>query len=392
MDMKRFVLLTLAFAALAGCTISPRAEKVQYHVCAYIWPSCHDDSLGRTNWEEGMGEWEVISKGTPRFEGHYQPRKPLWGYEMDNDPKVVEKWIDTALSHGVNTFIYDWYWFDHYPYLESALDDGFLKAANCREMEFYILWANHDVPHNYWNYHKWGDDDSILWYGAVDMEDFKTIVHRVVKQYFCQPNYVKIDGCPVFAIFDLKNFISGLGGMDKAREAVDYMRQEVRKAGFPDVHLQLTHGGIPTPLPERVKKIKGMIDTLGFASFAGYNPGGFDKDYVRMNRNGIGIREIWKEELDIPVFPVVAVGWDDTPRFPMKGEESVMHQNATPEQFAKFLKMAKDYADRNAGSQPRFIMINAWNEWIEGSYLLPDEQWGYQYLDAVKSVFGSYKD
>ncbi|MGB4340977.1 MAG: glycoside hydrolase family 99-like domain-containing protein, partial [Dysgonamonadaceae bacterium] len=101
----------------------------QYWVAAYIWPSCHhDERFGDMLWPEGIGEWEVIKKGTPRFEGHYQPRLPLWGYEMDNDPEVVERWIDVAIDHGVNVFVYDWYWFDGGPFLESALNDGFLKA------------------------------------------------------------------------------------------------------------------------------------------------------------------------------------------------------------------------------------------------------------------------
>ena len=36
--------------------------------------------------------------------------------------------------------------------------------------------------------------------------------------------------------------------------------------------------------------------------------------------------------------------------------------------------------------QPRLITINAWNEWVEGSYLLPDMLNGFGYLDAVKKV------
>lgn len=40
---------------------------------------------------------------------------------------------------------------------------------------------------------------------------------------------------------------------------------------------------------------------------------------------------------------------------------------------------------------PPFIMINAWNEWVEGSYLLPDCLNGYGYLEAVRDVFeGKY--
>jgi len=126
--------------------VTPQKPEHGYYVAAYVWPSCHDDPLGRAKlWPEGTGEWEVIKKGTPRFEGHYQPRQPLWGYEMDNDPEVVKKWIDVATSHGVNVFVYDWYWYEGGPFLESALNDGFLKAVNNEKMKFYIMWANHDV-------------------------------------------------------------------------------------------------------------------------------------------------------------------------------------------------------------------------------------------------------
>lgn len=38
---------------------------------------------------------------------------------------------------------------------------------------------------------------------------------------------------------------------------------------------------------------------------------------------------------------------------------------------------------------PKLITINAWNEWVEGSYLEPDERFDMQYLEAVRDVFVS---
>ncbi len=381
--MKRLFTILALVCMLAACT---KQEKKEYIVAAYIWPSCHDDAMGReVLWPDGEGEWEVIKKGNPRFEGHYQPRRPYWGYEHDNDPVVVEKWINTALEYGVNTFVYDWYWYDGKPFLESAINDGFLKAPSNEKMNFYIMWANHNVKRNYWNYHRYGDDTSQLWAGGVDRENFEIVVDRVINQYFKRPNYLKIDGCPVFAIFSLSALMEGLGGEEQAREALAYLREKVREAGFPDVHIQGMSGGPSNPSPEKLDKIVTRVKNLELNSFALYNMGGFNVDYLVHCENAKMIRENLDRDLDVPVFPCVSVAWDDTPRFPHKGEEHVSRYNATPENFAKALRLAKQYADEHTEQIP-LISINAWNEWVEGSYLLPDEVFGFSYLEAVKSV------
>ncbi|MDR1155100.1 MAG: glycoside hydrolase family 99-like domain-containing protein [Bacteroidales bacterium] len=366
--------------------------KPEYIVAAYVWPSCHDDPMGRKFlWGEGIGEWEVIKKGNPRFEGHYQPRQPFFGYEMDNDPKVVERWIDLATSHGVNTFVYDWYWYDGGPYLESALNDGFLGAPNNGKMNFYLMWANHDVKRNYWNWHRYGGDETLLWDARVDWKNFKIIVERVIRQYFTKPNYLKIEGCPVFSIFDIGKLMDSFGGsLEETRKAINYFRDEVKKAGFPDLHLQHNFGGGYFLNPESEKALLERVNSVGFNSVAMYNMGGFHTDYLVHGSNACKIREQWDAVLHVPLFPCVSVGWDDTPRFPAKGKKDVTCDHHTPASFAMLLQKAREYADAHPG-QPKLITINAWNEWVEGSYLLPDMLHGFGYLEAVKKVISDEK-
>ena len=336
-------------------------------------------------WADGDGEWEVIKKGNPRFEGHYQPRQPLWGYEHDDDPRVVERWIDQVLKHGVNTFIYDWYWFMDYPYLEEALDEGFLQAKNNEAMNFYIMWANHTVVRNYWNYHRYGDDRTVLFDPKVNWDQFKTIVDRVIDRYFKRPNYVKIEGCPVMAIFDYGQLVQSFGSIAETRKALDYFRDKAKEAGFPGIHFQMNPGGGYPLNADNTKSLKELIDGLGVNSVAFYNMGGFDCDYMKHGADAIEIRKEWDAALDIPVFPTVSIGWDDTPRFPAKGAQDVTRFHQSPQSFAAFLQVAKEYADSHP-EQPKFVMINAWTEWVEGSYLLPDRKYGFGYLEAVKEV------
>ena len=84
-------------------------------------------------------------------------------------------------------------------------------------------------------------------------------------------------------------------------------------------------------------------------------------------------------------FGHVSVGWDTNPRYPETLKDVV---NSTPADFEKVLRRAKDWCDRNTPpGYPKLISINAWNEWIEGSYLEPDEKYGMGYLEAIRRVF-----
>jgi hypothetical protein len=57
------LLLSAALAVYSCKGDAPKQDQAKTYVCAYVWPSCHDDSLAhRWLWEEGIGEWEVIKQ------------------------------------------------------------------------------------------------------------------------------------------------------------------------------------------------------------------------------------------------------------------------------------------------------------------------------------------
>lgn len=209
-------------------------------VAAYVWPAFSGkDERSWRFWPEKNGEWESVKSSYSKFEGNDWPRKPLWGYQDEADKKVMEQQIEEAVSHGVNVFIYDWYWYDGKPFLENCLKDGFLKAKNKDKMKFYIMWANHDAT-TMWN-KSIADPKNLktVWTGKVDFEEYKKIVKYIIETIFSQPNYYKIDNKPVFSIYDINNFVEGLGGIDKSVYAIEYFRNEVKKYGFEGLHLQL---------------------------------------------------------------------------------------------------------------------------------------------------------
>ena len=387
---KLIVLCTL-LNLLPGCA-ERKGKKVNendYTVAAFYWPAYHYEPLSEFLFPEKTGEWEIIRNAVPKEEGHQQPKVPLWGYQDEANAEDMDLKIKTALEYGVNTFIFDWYWFENEPFLESCINDGFLQANNER-MNFYLMWANHDAT-TYWDV-KNPRVDSVYWEGEVDREQFDIIVKRVISHYFKEPSYLKIEGEPVFCIYELNTLMNGLGGPEKTREALDYFREKTIEAGFPGLHLQ---GILWEALPSTIEGVPGdpiksqddVLSYFGFKSLTNYcwahlqNP---DGDYEVWGDASVNMWNGFREQFSMTYFPNVTVSWDANPRFPFKA--GYIH-NSTPSKFEKYLIRAKNYIDENH-IEPKMITINAWNEWSEGSYLEPDTTWQYGYLEAVRNVFG----
>lgn len=398
--MNRYIIFFFSvIISLSGCNRThtmkedeqkQTAKKQTIDVAAYIWPSCQNEKRSRESlWGEGIGEWEIIKKGTPRFEGHYQPRQPLWGYLMDDDPGVMDLKIEAATSHGVNVFIFDYYWYDGAPFLENSLNEGFLKAKNKDEMSFYLMWANHDVPGNMWNPYRY-KTDSLLYKGNVTEQEYHALVERVITKYFSQPNYYKIDNKPVFSLYNLDELVESFGSLEGARDALKYLEAEAIKAGYDGVHLQMIgkYEHLQPNLGKGYTDVNDIASKLGASSVTMYNMAGDNyrkEDYIGYMANAISLRHAWDSTLTIPFLPCVSVGWDNTPRYLDMGKEAIIHRNNTPESFGAGLIKAKQFLlDRP--DQPQLIIINAWNEWVEGSYLEPDLRWGYGYLNKVKEI------
>ncbi|MDO5571773.1 MAG: glycoside hydrolase family 99-like domain-containing protein [Bacteroidales bacterium] len=391
MKKSRIVILLLIAFSLNIYSQKKDVKTQKYDVAAFLYPAyASDDQRLRPFWPWGIGEWETVMTMQNRYPGHYWNRKPLWGYINEADPSVMEMEIEQASSHGVNVFIFDWYWYDGRPFMETTLDNGFLKAKNSDKMKFYLMWANHDAL-NLWDTRlaKY-NEDNIIWTGKIDRDEFEKICKRNIEKYFKLPSYYKIDGKPVFMIYDIPQLIAGLGGVDRTIDALNWFKEETKRAGFPGLDLQITmwvinvnYSGIDGSKSENPQN--DFVNKLGFTSATHYQ----FVHFTDVNRSYPDIMSDVEKEwaridsvFDVVYYPHVSVGWDNSPR---TGKSAVMRDN-TPENFEKALISARDYLDRHPEQTP-LITINSWNEWTETSYLMPDNVYGYGYLDAVKNVF-----
>ena len=386
------VMGSIVFAGEKKSTEAPKVTK-KYDVAAYVWPSYHPDERAKIFWPMGIGEWETVMKNKSKYEGHQQPRYPLWGYVNEADPYVMEMEINAAADHGVNVFIYDWYWYDGLPFLEGCLNNGYLKAKNNSRVKFYLMWANHDVNLT-WDKRNAGlPNNAILWKGGVDRTQFEVICHRVIEKYFSQPTYYTVDGKPSFMIYELNTLIHGLGGVAQTKDALEWFRKETVKAGFKGLDLQVTirkSGSKVTGIAgDNIGNQASTLNDMGFDGLTHYQFCHFtdiNKDYMEIMKDVVGEWGALEKENSKPYYPHVSVGWDNNPRFEMFRAGVV--KNNTPENFEKALRMAKDYVDNHPKQAP-LITINSWNEWTETSYLEPCTMYGYGYLEAVKRVFGN---
>ena len=111
-------------------------------IAAYVYPGWHPIPERDVGFHPGFTEWDLVAGCAPRFPGHAQPRVPLLGAYDDRDPVEVGRRVSLARAHGVDAFVYGFFWCRGKRVFQDALDLGFLGSREGGEAPFAIMWAN----------------------------------------------------------------------------------------------------------------------------------------------------------------------------------------------------------------------------------------------------------
>jgi hypothetical protein len=326
-----------------GYVPEPQPVRGPYEVGVYYFPG-----------------WNTASRWQPLES--FPERKPVLGWYREGSPEVADWHIKWAVEHGVTFFAYDWYWAQGARQLEHGLHDGFFHARYRHLLKFCLLWANHNPL------------------GTHSQEDCLAVTRFWIENYFKRPEYFRIDGQPLVIIFSPYNLTTDLGSAG-VRQAFAAMRAECRRAGLPGLRLAACVAG-----PNRAAE-------EGYDSITAYNwPGlGADSSAKRAPYASLipGYRRLWEQLRDtspLPLLTPVCGGWDSRP---WHGESALVRTGRTPELFQTHLREARQFIETgpNRTNLLPAILIEAWNEWGEGSYLEPHQEFGFGYLDAIREVF-----
>jgi hypothetical protein len=355
---------------------------MSFEVVAYNFPSWHPSPYMEKIFGKGWTEYEALKNSKPLYPGHLFPKYPLWGYFNEADPAWSEREIETAAQFGINVWMIDWYWHSGTMFYHEQLEDGFLRARNRSKLKFALMWANHHWK-NVYPARSVGEAAMLL-PQLHSEEDTLRAIEYCIEHYFHQPNYWRIDGRPVFAIFNL-NLLLETFSADQLKRVFEKVRERVARAGLGDLHLQASHvyGGHEAELRSLGFDSATLYHTFGW-TYGGKPPGG-RTPYGEAALHTIGTWKQTAAKVSVPFFPDCPVGWDDSPRF---GASAHMVTQRTPDQYERLLRAAQ-YFSAASGVEPRIVFLSAWNEWTEDHVLLPDTVFGYSYLDAVRRVFAA---
>ncbi len=357
-------------------------------VAAWVYTGWHrcperDGKFGR-NWSE----WDMVLSARPHFAAHNQPRLPLFEPYDDALPETAARQVQWAARYGVDLFVYGIFWSRGKRVLEKALDAGFLGAGT--GFPFAVMWANR-MPRGVRPVKAVRQpviDPSRLVY--TDPDDFLAFIRFVCRNYFTQPNYFKIKGCPVLAIFDSTFFIRQLGESG-CFEAISRARDFLKEQGFPDMHLIAVN---PAPAWFSVYRKAGFDAVTHYVCLPRWK-GDYLQDYRSLAAERAVQWQSFQERTGLPYYPSVATGWDATPRgamhtgfHPRQYPWWPVVTGEHPEFFSSFLRSAMRYSREFSlrhGTVP-LTFVASWNEWSEGHYLEPDRKHGFAWLKAIREA------
>ena len=357
----------------AAPAVSGGGQRQRNPVIAFYLPQFHPTPDNDKFWGPGFTEWHNVAAAYGLFEGHEQPVRPTeLGYYDLRVPEVRELQAKLAREHGVDGFCYHHYWFNGRRVLERPFNE--VLASGKPDFPFCLSWANEN-----WTRRWDGGERDILIPQHYSDEDAAAHI-RSLYLAFNDPRYIRLDGKPLFIVYNL-------GSIPSPRRFTDTVRETMRRDGAGDIHLcaaETFAGRIdPRPLgfdsavefPPHLSWRSGIQAAIAEVQFrVGFK--GTLIDYRMMVHDSLN-----RERPAFPLFRTVVPGWDNTPRLK---ERALVLVNSSPDLFGEWLSHMRRWTAEAHPDRDAPVFINAWNEWAEGCHIEPDQQLGRARLLAVK--------
>ncbi len=351
--------------------LAARAKTIAFYL-----PQFHAFEENDRWWGEGFSEWRNVSRGAPRFDGHYQPRIPRdLGYYDLNDDNVLKRQSELALQNGIEAFCFYYYWFDGKRLMDMPLDKF---ASADLDQEFCIMWANENWTRT-WD----GFDSEVLIEQSYDDADEDDFIEDTAK-YFRNDRYMRVNGRPLFILYRP-------GLIPQAKKTFARWRQKWKDAVGVEPYFLMVQGfGDEDPTPYGLdgavefpphKICQNMRQIQSELTVIDQSYSGIVHSYEDVIERSLG-----EKPPEFPLIKTVVPHWDNDAR--REGRGMTLH-GSTPDRYGQWLDGAIEYANENPFEDHPMVFINAWNEWAEGAYIEPDVHYGHAYLNATRrAVYG----
>ncbi|MCQ2402471.1 MAG: glycoside hydrolase family 99-like domain-containing protein [Lentisphaeria bacterium] len=351
----------IAFTAPLGL---PKADYVpeprpvetgDYRIGALYFPGWDNSLNGGAN-----GGWQRILDCQPS-------RKPVLGWYDEANPECIDWQIKWLVENGIQYLLVDWYWsWQNTASLEHWIQ-GFQKARYKSYLKWAVMWANH------------------VSVGFHTEENQRKVVQYWIDNYFCQPEYLKIDGKPVVMMWSPENQELDLHAKGGVKFLNDLSQKMAQEAGYPGIHFSAMKFPEESTSPALIEKFRAW----GYESTSIYhylhpgqpvaNPRRYPFELVARS-TGTFLRNWVTASNGLPCFLNLSTGWDDRP---WNNNREI--SGKSPALFREICEEGRRVADES-GLQ-KWLLVGPLNEWGEGSYAEPCREYGFGMYEAVRDTF-----
>lgn len=354
--------------------VAPKARAMAFYL-----PQYHTFPENDEWWGAGFTEWTNTKKSLPRFRNHYQPREPhedIGYYDLTN-PESLKKQAKLAKEHGIFGFCMYYYWFSGKKLMYKPLD--LLLEHPEIDINYCLCWANESWTRT-WD----GQKNNILIEQKYTKDDADRFILDIEK-FLKDKRYIRYHGTPVVIVYNP-------GDIPNVRDVLLAWKEKAREIGIGEISIWICRSFSNSieglKLDDIVdKEIEFPPHNMGYDEITNYEFTGGKNDAHVFNYRLL-VEYILKHRANTPkdkkLIRTVMFNWDNAARRE-KGFNSFDGFNLN--YYHKWLKEnVKEIEQLEPNPEDRYVFINAWNEWAEGTYLEPDAKYGYANLNVTTSA------